>query len=131
MHAMTESGSRRLIEALARSPTLFGPDVRSVELLETHISWVLLAGDDAYKIKKPVDFGFLDFSTLERRRQFYEEELRPNGRLAPELFLEVVLSAEHPIRPSLGDVDLLSNSRYGCGGFLKGVSWASSLKAVN
>ena len=57
---------------------------RPVELVETHISWVLLTGDIAYKIKKPVDLGFVDFSTLELRRHFCAEELRLNRRLAPD-----------------------------------------------
>ncbi len=60
------------------------------ELRETHISWVILAGEYAYKIKKPVEFGFLDFSTAALRRHFCEEELRLNRRFAPELYLDVV-----------------------------------------
>ncbi|TWU13318.1 Phosphotransferase enzyme family protein [Symmachiella macrocystis] len=62
----------------------------SVELIETHISWVLLAGEFAYKIKKPVDFGFVDFSTLEKRLNCCREEMRLNGRLAPQIYLEIV-----------------------------------------
>lgn len=73
-----------------------------VEMVETHISWVLLSGDFAWKIKKAVDFGFLDFSTLERRRFFCEEELRLNRRLAPSLYLEVVSITGTPIAPILG-----------------------------
>jgi hypothetical protein len=61
-----------------------------MEVIETHISWVLLKGDLAYKIKKPVDLGFLDFSTLERRRFFCDEEIRLNSRLAPGVYLGVV-----------------------------------------
>src|SRR5215213_3850273 len=57
------------------------------ELIETHISWVLLAGDTAYKIKKPVRLPFVDYGTLEGRRHFCEEELRLNRRLAPSLYL--------------------------------------------
>lgn len=72
------------------NPALYQPPADSVEWLETHISWIVLAGNYAYKIKKPVDFGFLDFSTLERRRYFCFEELRLNRRLAPDLYLEVV-----------------------------------------
>ena len=60
------------------------------ELIETHISYVLLAGDRAYKIKKAVDLGFLDFSTLAARRFFCAEELRLNRRLAPSLYLDLV-----------------------------------------
>ena len=61
-----------------------------VRLVQTHISYLLLAGDFAYKIKKPVNFGFLDFTTLDKRRHFCEEELRLNRRLCPELYLAVL-----------------------------------------
>lgn len=90
--------SLQLIKAL-ESPACYPEDVQRVERLETHISWVLLTGTHAYKIKKPVDFGFVNFTTLERRKFFCEEELRLNGRLAPHMYLEVVAitgSAEHP-----------------------------------
>jgi len=59
-------------------------------VLQTHVSCILLAGDYAYKIKKPVNLGFLDFSTLEARRHYCEEELRLNRRTAPGLYLDVV-----------------------------------------
>ncbi|PMB21619.1 AAA family ATPase [Fischerella thermalis] len=61
-----------------------------VKLIQTHVSYVLLTGDFVYKLKKPVNFGFLDYSTLEKRRHFCEEELRLNQRGAPELYLEVL-----------------------------------------
>ena len=61
--------------------------VLRAELIETHISWVLLAGDHAYKVKKPVRLPFVDYGTLEARRHFCEEELRLNRRLAPSLYL--------------------------------------------
>jgi aminoglycoside phosphotransferase family enzyme len=61
-----------------------------VQLLQTHISFVLLAGDFVYKWKKPVNFGFLDFSTLEKRRYYCEQELKLNRRLCPDLYLDVV-----------------------------------------
>ncbi len=77
----------RMIAALRR-PGVFAAE--AAELLETHISWVLLAGDHAYKIKKPLDLGFLDFSTLERRQHFCNEELRLNRRLAPEIYESVI-----------------------------------------
>lgn len=64
--------------------------VRGVRLAETHISWVLLTGDYAYKIKKPVDLGFLDFSTLDGRHHACVDELRLNRRFAPQLYLDVV-----------------------------------------
>ncbi|MFZ2648756.1 MAG: AAA family ATPase [Burkholderiaceae bacterium] len=62
----------------------------AVELIETHISFVLLAGGYAYKIKKAVNPGFLDFTTLARRRHFCQEELRLNQRIAPQLYLDIV-----------------------------------------
>jgi aminoglycoside phosphotransferase family enzyme len=77
------------IRQLLRSPALAGDGSEPV-LRETHISWVILAGEYAYKIKKPVNFGFLDFSTLEQRRFFCEQELALNKRFAPELYLAVV-----------------------------------------
>jgi aminoglycoside phosphotransferase family enzyme/predicted kinase len=81
--------STRLIEAL-QSPAAYRHSVDEIRLLETHISWILLTGSLAYKIKKPVDMGFLDFTTLPRRKFYCEEELRLNRRLAPELYLGVV-----------------------------------------
>jgi len=73
-----------------------------IRLLQTHISWVILSGPFAYKIKKPVDFGFLDFSTLTKRHHFCEEELRLNRRLSPQLYLDVLpIGGEHHA-PQLG-----------------------------
>lgn len=62
----------------------------AIELVETHISWVILTGEFAYKLKKPVRFPFVDFSTLERRAHFCREELRCNRMFAPSLYLDVV-----------------------------------------
>jgi aminoglycoside phosphotransferase family enzyme/predicted kinase len=78
-----------LIQALL-APARHGAGVTEVRLEQTHISWILLAGSYAYKIKKPVKLSFLDFSTLELRRHFCEEELRLNQRYSPELYLDVV-----------------------------------------
>ncbi|MGR8941429.1 MAG: AAA family ATPase, partial [Gammaproteobacteria bacterium] len=72
------------------SPGAFPHPVSSIRLIETHISWVLLTGQFAYKIKKPVNFGFLDFSTLELRHHYCHEELRLNRRLAADWYLDVV-----------------------------------------
>ena len=79
----------RLITALL-DPRRYPPPVKRVRVMETHISWVLLAGRYAYKIKKPVDLGFLDFTDLSSRRHYCEEELRLNRRLAPRLYLDVI-----------------------------------------
>lgn len=77
--------------------------VSAIELVETHISWVLLTGSYAYKIKKPVDLGFLDFTTLERRRHYCEEELRLNRRFAAALYLDLVPITGSPEAPRLDD----------------------------
>lgn len=63
---------------------------KKFKLIQTHISWVFLTGKHVYKVKKPVKFSFLDFSNLEKRKFYCEEELRLNKRLAPEIYLEVV-----------------------------------------
>ncbi|MBM3356951.1 MAG: aminoglycoside phosphotransferase [Betaproteobacteria bacterium] len=83
-------------------PEAYPHPVRAVRVLETHISWVLLTGDYAYKVKKPVNLGFLDFSTLEARRRCCEEELRLNRRLAPDLYLEVVAIRGVPAQARIG-----------------------------
>lgn len=64
--------------------------IEPITLVQTHISYVFLTGQYAYKVKKPIRFGFLDFSTLELRSHFCQEELRLNRRLAPELYLAVL-----------------------------------------
>jgi aminoglycoside phosphotransferase family enzyme/predicted kinase len=79
----------RLIEALSHSAA-YPHAAETVQVRHTHISVVFLAGPFAYKVKKPVNLGFLDFSTLERRRHFCEEEVRLNRRLAAEVYLGVV-----------------------------------------
>ncbi|PSB04551.1 adenylyl-sulfate kinase, partial [filamentous cyanobacterium Phorm 46] len=61
-----------------------------VQLIQTHASFVFLTGDYTYKIKKPVNFGFLDYSTLEKRQHFCTQELLMNQRTAPEIYLEVL-----------------------------------------
>ena len=78
-----------LIRALLE-PRRYPGAVQQVVLVQTHISWVLLAGDYAYKIKKPLKLPFLDFSTLERRHACCKDELRLNGRFAPDIYLDVV-----------------------------------------
>jgi len=95
---------QQLVSALCapRSPLQKSKGYLKTHIEETHISWVLLIGHDAYKIKKSVDLGFLDFSTLELRRFFCSEELRLNRRLAPELYLDVVSIGGMPEEPVLG-----------------------------
>ncbi|MFQ6004866.1 MAG: AAA family ATPase [Woeseia sp.] len=90
-----------LIESL-RSPESYSHTVDSIELIETHVSWVLLTGTFAYKIKKPVRLGFLDFRDLEDRRFYCEEEVRLNRRWAPEIYLDVVPISMHARGPLVG-----------------------------
>ena len=81
-----------VIDALT-NPAAYPNSVEYVEVHQTHISAVFLAGAWAYKIKKPVDLGFLDFTTLEKRRHFCDEEVRLNRRLAPSVYHGVVAVA--------------------------------------
>lgn len=87
------SQARTRVTALARA--------LQAELIETHLSWVLLAGNDAWKLKKPVRLPFVDYSTLQARRHFCEEELRLNRRLAPSLYLGVAAITGKPQAPTL------------------------------
>jgi aminoglycoside phosphotransferase family enzyme/adenylate kinase family enzyme len=84
------------------APAIWPHPAVTVELVETHISYVFLVGEYAYKIKKPLDLGFLDFSTLELRHHFCQEELRINRRLAPAIYLEVVAIAGSAESPRIG-----------------------------
>jgi aminoglycoside phosphotransferase family enzyme/predicted kinase len=98
--------SQVLIAAL-QNPALFPHPVEQFQVIETHISWVLLTGPFAYKIKKPVNFGFLDFTTLADRAHFCAEELRLNQRLTEDLYLQVLPitgSVEAPQLNGLGPV---------------------------
>jgi aminoglycoside phosphotransferase family enzyme/predicted kinase len=88
--------------AALHAPGRYPHPVERVELLETHISWVLLTGRYAYKLKKPLALGFLDFSTLDARRRACEDELRLNRRTAPELYLEVVPVTGTEADPTIG-----------------------------
>ena len=87
-----------LVSAL-RDGKCFDHAVDSITVLQTHISYVLLTGTYAYKIKKPVSLPFLDFSTLEFRKHYCEEEIRINRRLAPDLYLGVVAITGTPQAP--------------------------------
>ncbi len=78
-----------LVNALD-NPLAFGHPLQNLRVIETHISWIILTGSYAYKIKKTVNFGFLDFSTLQQRRYYCHEELRLNRRFAPQLYLDVI-----------------------------------------
>lgn len=94
---------------------LLGP---GMELRETHISWVFLGTEDAFKVKKPVSLGFLDFTTLPKRREACEAEVHLNRRLAPDVYLGVV------------PVTLDPYGRHRFGGEGEPVDWAVSMKRL-
>ncbi|MDA8136486.1 MAG: AAA family ATPase [Desulfobacteraceae bacterium] len=79
----------KLVQAMA-SPDFYPHPADSFEIRETHISKIFLAGDLAYKLKKPLDLGFLNFTTLEKRLHFCSQEIKLNRRLAPDVYLGVV-----------------------------------------
>jgi len=91
----------RLIDGLRRPDAYSHAIAMPVRVVETHISWVLLTGSFAYKIKKPLRLSFLDYSTLERRRICCEEEVRLNRRYAPDLYLGVATIAGTPDAPRI------------------------------
>ncbi len=86
--------SLRIVEMLS-DPASYDGEASGVECVETHISWVFLTDRHAYKLKKPVRFDFLDFSTPQRRRQACDEEVRLNRRLARHVYLGVVPIVRH------------------------------------
>ncbi|MDH3640309.1 MAG: AAA family ATPase, partial [Gammaproteobacteria bacterium] len=85
------------------APEFYDHPVGKLTVIETHISYVILTGDYAYKVKKPVDLGFVNFSTLAKRRFYCHEEVRLNQRLAPQLYLGVVILRGSEDNPHLGD----------------------------
>ncbi len=95
-----------LIQAL-QNPALYHHPVHQFQVIETHISWILLTGDYAYKIKKPVNLGFLDFSTLQKRHHYCLQELSLNRRLAPDIYLDVIRIGGTPEAPVLDDKPII------------------------
>ena len=90
-----------LVEALLE-PAAFDHPASNIELVETHISWVILAGDFAYKIKKPVALDFVDFSTLGKREFYCQEEIRLNKPWAPDIYHDVVPVTRRNGQPHFG-----------------------------
>ncbi|MBT8400134.1 MAG: AAA family ATPase [Rhodothermia bacterium] len=86
---MTQVPAEKLLDFLA-DPASYAHGPSSVEIIQTHISYVAIASPYVYKVKKPVDLGFLDFSTLDKRRYYCEEEVRLNRRLCSSIYDEVV-----------------------------------------
>ena len=87
-----------LVERL-REPAAYPHPTDGIRLIETHCSWVFLTGPFVYKLKKPLDLGFLDYTSLEQRRRCCEEEGRVSGRFAPELYLGAVPITGSPDAP--------------------------------
>src|SRR5438045_5772431 len=81
--------SQRLI-AFLESPESYPHPPANVRVIQTHISWVFIASPFVFKVKKPVNLGFLDFSTLEKRRHFCRREIELNRRLCPEIYLDAI-----------------------------------------
>ncbi len=107
---------KQVVEALIK-PEAYDKEAGPVELKQTHISFVFLVGDYVYKVKKAVNFGFLDFSTLEKRRQFCEKEVNLNKRLCGDMYLEVV-----PINKSADSIKI--------GGAGETVEYAVKMKRI-
>jgi len=90
------------LDAALRDPAIYPHPVVKIEVEETHISKVFLTGLFVYKVKKPVDFGFLDFSTLAKRRHWCEQEVQLNRRLSHGVYLEVIEITREPEGFALG-----------------------------
>ena len=93
------------VVARMSDPSFYSPPPQTVDVRETHVSVVFLAGDRAYKLKKPVRMPFLDYSTLGRRRRFCNEEVRLNRRSAPDMYLGVRAITERGRDLVLADAD--------------------------
>jgi uncharacterized protein len=91
---MTDSALPAIIQHMLKPDSYPHPVTEPIRLMQTHVSQVLLTGDYVYKFKKAVNFGFLDYSTLEKRKHFCEEEIRLNQRGAGSLYLGVVPISE-------------------------------------
>jgi aminoglycoside phosphotransferase family enzyme len=79
----------KVVEALLKTDS-YPEETNKIELIQTHISFVFVTDNFVYKVKKAVNFGFLDFSTLENRHLYCQKELEINKRLCPQIYLEVV-----------------------------------------
>jgi len=90
-----------LVQALL-DPKIYPHAPQKVELMQTQMSFIFLTDDYVYKVKKPVDLGYLDYTTLEKRRFFCQQELKLNRRLCPDIYLEVVPIIQHQDKILLG-----------------------------
>jgi len=90
--------------AFLRQPQAYPEKPARIETIETHMSWVFLTPQHAYKLKKPVRYDYLDFSTVAARKKNCEEELRLNQRLAPDVYLDVVPLAQATVSQHLKEL---------------------------
>lgn len=91
---MNAASYPEMVQALLL-PEAYPQGVAGVELVETHVSYLFLTGEHVYKVKKPVDYGFLDFTTVEKRRYFCHQEVALNCRMSPEVYLGVSEVRQH------------------------------------
>ncbi|MBI3546637.1 MAG: hypothetical protein HY081_08615 [Gammaproteobacteria bacterium] len=109
---------QELILSALLNPAVYGENIDKVEKIETHISCVFLAGAYAYKIKKAINLGFLDFSKLDARHYYCQEELRLNRRFSKTLYLDVIgrahLMQTRPGKLRANKVDAESRARTNC-----------------
>lgn len=89
-HTISDAPNENDIIRLLSDPSNYDHPVDQIDIVQTHASYVALVGDYVYKIKKPVNFGFLDFSTLEKRHHYCSEEVRLNSRICPEIYLNIL-----------------------------------------
>lgn len=108
-HALPRPHSLPPVVAAMMRPEFYPQRPAEVELRQTHISYVLLAGEFVYKVKKPVRFPFVDYSTLQARRHFCAEEVRLNRRLSPDVYLGVAPIVSRPSGLELGRIDAARN----------------------
>ena len=78
------------IDQALLNPEAYLHKLQRIELIQTQTSFIFLTGDYVYKVKEPVNLGYLDYTTLEKRRFFYHQELELNRRLCPDVCLAVV-----------------------------------------
>ena len=94
-----KANHRAGVELALSNPAFYPHYVKTIEIEETHISKVFLTGDFVYKLKKPVDFGFLDFTTLEKRHHYCKQEVLLNQRLSQDVYLLSLIHISEPTRP--------------------------------
>jgi hypothetical protein len=111
-----EEQARSLLDDLRRPEAYPAPRPSQVAQVTTHISWVFLTDRDVWKLKRPVDYGFVNYTTLERRRRCCEDEVRLNRRLAPDVYLGSFRSGSAPRVTGSTPMARSSTTPSACGG---------------